>query len=71
MTTFQDAAGQDAIEYLEAYALPYLDAVQTAVNAGDSPDVIYRKVLREVGEHRAPLALRCKQAAAVLVKGQE
>ena len=64
--TFAQAAGQDATYYLEHKAYPYYAAVQTAHKRGNSPDEIYQAVLREVGEHREPLARRCRQMAYYL-----
>ena len=66
MTTILEAAGADANDFLESQASHYYDYVRAAVSAGKSPDDIYSEVLREVGEHRKPLAIRCRQMAHYL-----
>lgn len=64
--TFEQAAGQDAAEYLETQAPVWYDATVTAVNEGKTPEQIYSAVLRVVGGHREALAVRCRQLAAYL-----
>lgn len=43
------------------------EAVSIRIDKGDSPDEIYRYVLRAVGMWRQPIALRCRHAAQFLL----
>ena len=67
-----DAAVQyDDWEYIQIHATVYADAVQARIAKGDSPQEIYRYVLRQVGAAREPIALRCLHAAEYLAAQEE
>lgn len=60
------AINAESYQWLYDNARPYSDAVEAAVKSGGQPETIYRYILDQVGQHRQPLALRCRQAAAYL-----
>jgi hypothetical protein len=61
--------GQDDYEWLEVHKPDYLAAVEKELAGGKTPEEIYRHLLREIGDDRAALARRCRNAAR-FVAGQ-
>lgn len=56
----------ESYEYLAREYIPIAKAVEKAVAEGVQPDVIKRRVLQRLGQHREPLAIRCEAAARYL-----
>lgn len=68
MDKLTHAAERDAWLWLEDAAPDYADGVSDAVRNGADANTVYRHVQRQVGLHREALALRCKLAAAYLIR---
>lgn len=61
------AAGAESWEWLQDNAATWAEGVSESVESGATPEQVYRHVLREVGQHREPLAKRCQLAARHLI----
>lgn len=53
-------------DYLNREYIPIARSVEKAVAEGIQPDVIKRRVLQRLGQHREPLAIRCEAASRYL-----
>ena len=61
ITGLHNANGEESYEWLARDSPVHLDAVETAVQAGLSPDEIWRIMYRDTG--RQEIAHRCRLAA--------
>lgn len=66
MPEIDSALAEDSWNYLQDYNPQLAKGVAAAVRRGIKPEEVRRHVLRQVGENRAAIALRCSQAAAYL-----
>lgn len=67
MSEIDQAATEDAWDWLQDNAPRWAAAVQTVVERKASADQVYRRVLGNVGLGREALAVRCKLAAQYLI----
>lgn len=67
----ETAAQDEALTWLEENGPQYAAGVRQAIASGATPEQVYLQMLRLVGQHREPLAWRCKLAAAALVEQVE
>lgn len=70
MPDIDKAINAESWEWLQNAAPELADAVLTEAKRKTPPKSIYRHILRRVGPHREPLALRCRQAADHLQSDQ-
>lgn len=60
------AMDEESWDFLNTKYIPIAKLVKKAVDEGIAPDVIKRRVLERLGQHRIELAIRCENAARYL-----
>lgn len=62
------ALDRDSYDWLSTAAPELLDAIESEVAAGRTPEAVGRMVAAHVGAERSALAIRCQQAAAYIAR---
>lgn len=70
-TALLDAIDADAFDWLTQYAPRYIEAIETELRGGRTPDQIRYIMASNVGPDRTALVSRCYQAARHMAAGGE